>query len=93
MTEHEHPAPRSLQEWMERHGVNNRRLLEMVKEETGHVISESMLSFILRGSRRCSKFNAFAFHCVTKVPMADLMAWPKPSEVDKQSGDSQNTAA
>jgi len=93
MPKHTSPEPRSLQEWMERNNVTSRRLLELVKAETGHVISESMLSFILRGSRRCSRFNAFAIHMVTKVPMDALTEWPRVSEVDKASGKGQNHAA
>ena len=87
------PAPRTLQEWMERHQISSRRLIEMVKTETGHSISETMLSFILRGSRRCSRWNAWAIHCVTKVPMDVLTAWPKPTDSDKASGKGQKHVA
>ncbi len=93
MPKHTPPAPRTLQEWMERNNVTSRRLIEMVRDETGHTISASMLSFILRGSRRCSRFNAFALHMVTKVPMDVLTEWPRIPEAEKVSGKGQNHAA
>lgn len=77
------PAPRSLQEWMERHGVHARGLRHMVKAQTGRDISDTMMSFILRGSRRCSWVNAAALSEVTGVPVKVLTQWPKVS-VDAQ---------
>src|SRR6185503_1651984 len=65
----------SLQEWMEENSCNGLRLLALIKEQTGHVISQPMLSMILRKSRRCSRVNAFAIHKVTGVDMDVLMAW------------------
>ena len=79
------PAPRSLQEWMERTGTNGQRLRGMVKAETGRDISATMMSFILRGSRRCSAVNAMALHTVTGVPFRALTQWPKVSEHTKSS--------
>lgn len=87
------PAPRSLQEWMERHAVNGERLRHMVLEQTGHSISATMLSWILRGSRRCSAVNALALHTVTKVPFDTLRKWPPSSDLDKVSGKRQKSAA
>lgn len=87
------PAPRTLQEWMERHQVSAKALVKLVKAETGRDISESMMSFILRGSRRCSRENAWAIHSVTKVPVKALTKWPRIAESDKASGERQNTAA
>ena len=78
-TAKQHPPPRSLQEWMERTGLNSARLLELVKLETGHTISPTMMSFILRGSRRCSQVNANALSLVTGVPIKALKQWPKVS--------------
>lgn len=86
------PDPRTLHEWMERNQVTAKSLVRLVKEETGHGISETMMSFILRGSRRCSRVNAFALHMVTKVPMTSLLEWPRSSDVDNLSGTHQNAA-
>lgn len=81
-----HPTPRSLQEWMERSGINGTRLREMVQEQTGTAISATMLSFILTGSRRCSGVNAMALHAVTGVPIKVLREWPKVSGITQVSG-------
>jgi hypothetical protein len=93
MTAKQQTPARSLHEWMERHQVNARALVQLVYTETGHSISETMMSFILRGSRRCSRVNAFALHMVTKVPMKELTRWPRSSDVDNVSGKGQNHAA
>lgn len=87
------PAPRSLQEWMERTRSNGQRLRAVVKAETGRDISATMLSFILRGSRRCSMQNALALHAVTGIPIKTLTQWPQISELDKLSGKRSNHAA
>lgn len=65
----------SLNDWMERTGTNNTRLLAMVKDKTGHTISPALLSMILKRSRRCSRFNAFALHMVTGLDMDILTQW------------------
>ena len=39
------PTPRTLHEWMELKGVSARALCEMVRKETGHVITEPMMSY------------------------------------------------
>ncbi len=93
MTRKQSPTPRSLHEWMERNQMTAKALVQLVRKETGHSISESMMSFILRGSRRCSAMNAFALHVVTKVPMRTLMKWPRSSESVNSSGEQQNTVA
>lgn len=80
------PAPRSLQEWMERTGATAERLREMVRTETERSISAAMMSYILRGSRRCSAVNAMALHAVTGVPMKTLQEWPKVSGFVQFSG-------
>lgn len=77
-------TPRSLQEWMDRTGASSRRLIELVKTDTGRDISPTMMSFILRGSRRCSLQNALVLHAVTGVPIKVLTQWPKVSGVEKQ---------
>lgn len=84
---------KTLQQYMEGTGTSARALLAAVKEETGHTISDAMFSYILRGSRRCSQWNAWALHCVTKVPMEELTRWPKCAPVDKPSGKRQTSAA
>ncbi len=71
---------------MERTGTHGVALIALVKERTGHTISPTMLSFILRGSRRCSYVNAQALSVVTGVPFKTLIAWPRVSELDKLSG-------
>jgi len=76
-------APRSLHEWMDRTGTSSRGLIALVKRQTGRDISETAMSFIVRGSRRCSRANAEALHLVTGVPVRRLMRWAKPSELDK----------
>lgn len=84
------PKPRykSLPDYMERTGTSAKRLLEIVFEETGVHISPSFFSMILSGSRRCSKFNAFAIHTVTGIPMDELTRWPRyvESETSPASG-------
>lgn len=76
---------RSLQEWMERTGTNGTRLLELVKAKTGQSISPSMLSFILRGSRRCSIVNALALNAVTGLDTKALRKWPRHADSDNVS--------
>lgn len=63
----------SLQDFMERTSTNGTKLLKMIQAHTGHVISPTMLSFILRGSRRCSYINAMAIHMTTGVSMDALL--------------------
>jgi len=87
------PAPRSLQEWMERNQTNSVTLLAMVKERTGRSISPTMLSFILRGSRRCSAVNGEALAITTGVPFKVITEWPKVSQVAKRSGRRSSRAA
>lgn len=71
---------------MERTGNNARRLIDMVKAQTGRDISPTMMSFILTGSRRCSVVNADALNRVTGVPYEALTEWPKVSRYAKLSG-------
>lgn len=87
------PAPRSLQGWMERTGTNALELIALVKRETGVSISPTMMSFILRGSRRCSQVNAVALSAVTGVPIKTLKQWPKVSETAQVSGKRSKAAA
>jgi hypothetical protein len=72
----------TLYEYMDRTGTSQRRLLQLVEEQTSRRISEQLFSMILRGSRRCSKFNAFALHVVTGVPMDELTRWPRVANSD-----------
>ena len=87
------PRYNSLQEYMERTGTSARRLLELVRAETGHIISPAMFSYILRGSRRCSRYNAFALHVVTGVPIDAMTEWPKVQESEQVSGKRQKSVA
>lgn len=76
------PKPRykTLHDYLDRTGTNQGRLIEKVARVTGRRISPALLSMILRGSRRCSRFNAFALHVVTGVPMDELIRWPRYPE-------------
>lgn len=74
---------KTLQAYMEGTGVNQTRLLALVKEHTGRQLSQAWLSRVLRGSLRCSKWNAFALHLVTGVPMDELTRWPRYVEPTK----------
>lgn len=78
---------------MDRTGHSARRLIELVKAETGHTISPTMMSFILRGSRRCSLRNALDLHAVTGVPLKVLTQWPKVSGCAKVSVKRSSNAA
>lgn len=78
---------RSLQEWMERTGTSGTRLLAMVREQTGHSISPTMLSFILRKSKRCSVVNAVALAAVTGIDSKTLRRWTPSTESGKVSGE------
>lgn len=71
------PIPRTLHEWMDRNGMTSIRLIALVRAKTGHTISPTMMSFILRGSKRCSTVNAAALEAVTGVPSKTLREWPK----------------
>lgn len=71
---------KTLQAYMEGEGVNQTRLLALLKEETGVHLSQGWLSRVLRGSLRCSRMNAFALHVVTGVPMEELTRWPRYAE-------------
>lgn len=63
---------------MDRTGTSSRHLIQLVKAKTGRAISPTMMSFILRGSRRCSRLNALALQDVTGVPVEVLTRWPHP---------------
>jgi transcriptional regulator with XRE-family HTH domain len=63
--------PATLQEWMEREGVNGAELARRAK------IAQSLLSMILSGSRRCSLKNAITLNAITGVPVENLAKWPK----------------
>ena len=71
---------------MERTHYNGERLRALVKTETGKDISSTMMSFILRGSRRCSIGNALALHAVTGVPIKTLTEWSRVSNEVQLSG-------
>lgn len=87
------PRPRSIQEWQERNGVNNLRLLEMIRVRTRRVISPALLSSIKSKSRRCSQINAIAISAVTGIDPKVLRRWPHTSKTDKVSGEGSNCAA
>jgi hypothetical protein len=84
------PRYASLQDYMMRRGINQVTLLKIVKAQTGRHISPSLFSMILKGSRRCSRVNAYALHVVTEVPMDELTRWPRSAEVAKLVNTSQD---
>lgn len=55
----------SLQHYMESTGTTARALLDRLFVETGRRISPAMFSYILRGGRKCSRWNAWGLHAVT----------------------------
>lgn len=63
--------PATLQEWMEREGVNSAELGRRAK------IRPSLMSMILTGSRRCSLKNAVTLNAITGVPVENITEWPK----------------
>lgn len=67
----------SLQDWMERKGVNGERLREMLREQQGILLSKGHLSNILKGSRRCSLTLAIELHELTGVPIKAIAKWPR----------------
>ena len=71
------PRYKTVYDYMEKTGTSQARLLSLVHQKTGRVISQQLFSMILRGSRRCSKWNAFAIHLVTGVSMDELTRWPR----------------
>lgn len=62
---------RSLQDWMERTGVNQAELARRAK------MPASQLSQLLSGSRRCSLGRALTLSAITGVPVEKLVEWPK----------------
>ena len=76
----------TLHEYLDRTGTNQTQLIELVEATTGKRMSHALLSMILRGSRRCSRMNAFAIHVATGVPMEGLTQWPPLSRLDQFSG-------
>lgn len=79
-----------MQAYMEGTGTSARALLARLRDETGHSMSDAMFSYILRGSRRMSRYHAVAFHAITGIDMADLTQWPKLPNDGKQLGDDRN---
>ena len=61
----------SLQDWMERTGTHQAELARRVG------MPRSILSMLLKGSRRCSLGNALKLAKVTGVPVEKLTQWPK----------------
>ena len=82
----------SLHDYLDRTGTNQQQLLALVREKTGHVISPALFSYILRGSRRWSRMNAFAVACATGLPMEVVMARPS-HDSDQLSGKGRKEVA
>jgi plasmid maintenance system antidote protein VapI len=62
---------RSLHEWLDRTGTPQYVLARRAK------ITDSTLSMLLRGSRRCSLDVALRLGEITGVPVEKLVEWPK----------------
>lgn len=75
---------KSLIDFMERTGTNHTRLLARVNEKLAAAsrppLSPQLFSMMLRGSRRCSRENAWALYVVTGVSMEELTRWPRYAE-------------
>lgn len=69
----------TLTDYLEHTGTTGDRLLELVnaKLRGSRKMSRSFLSYIMRGSRKCSGEHAWAIHQVTGVPMEELTRWPR----------------
>ena len=64
-------TPVTLQQWMEREGVNSAELARRAG------LTPSLMSMILTGGRRCSVKNAATLSAITGVPVEKLIQWPK----------------
>ena len=64
----------SLHEWLDRTGTPQ----YVLARRAG--MTESALSMLLRGSRRCSLRKALALSSVTGVPVEKLVRWPQFDE-------------
>lgn len=72
----------SLAEYLDRTGTSQVGLIERIFKHTGVVISPSLMCYIVRGSRRCSHYNAMVIHLVTGVPVEVLREWPRTTNSD-----------
>ena len=62
---------------MERTGTNGQQLIALLKRLYKVTISPTLLSFLLRGSRRWSGVKALAVSDLTGVPVETLTRWPQ----------------
>jgi transcriptional regulator with XRE-family HTH domain len=69
-------AYRSLHEYLDRTGTQQQVLARRAR------MPESLLSMILRGSRRCSLENALRLAELTGVPVERLTKWPRVHKVE-----------
>ncbi len=65
---------RSVREWQEATGTNNRRLAKLIGCKPAH------LSNVLSKSRRCSLALALKLSHVTNVPIETIADWPPKYE-------------
>jgi plasmid maintenance system antidote protein VapI len=65
------PTYRSLHEWLDRTGTKQQTLARRAG------VTDSALSMLLRGSRRCSVVVALRLEEITGVPVKNLVAWPR----------------
>lgn len=64
----------SLHEWLDRTGTPQRVLAKRAG------MTDSHLSMLLRGSRRCSLVKAIKLEDITGVPVRNLVRWPQYHE-------------
>jgi len=61
----------SLADWLDRTGTQQQTLARKVG------VKDSVISQLLRGSRRCSLVTALKLEAVTGVPVEKLVEWPR----------------
>lgn len=83
----------SLQDWMERTGANQAKLLRLVNERTNVNLRKEHLSKILTGSRRCSIQKALALSMITGVPVERLTRWPSVAKEATVGADAEKVPA
>lgn len=65
----------SLADWLDRTGTSQRQLAKMAG------MTESAVSMLLRGSRRCSLKAAIRLSDITGVRVQRLVEWPRPPAI------------
>jgi plasmid maintenance system antidote protein VapI len=81
-------AYRSLSDWLDRTGTNQQTLARRAG------VTDSVISDLLRGSRRCSLGTALKLNELTGVPVEKLVAWPRfqPRQKTASAAQSEESA-